>query len=231
MNHIDLEVACFMRLAITFLLLIFMLITSSCAESNSLRTSSNAKNSENCLCKMYQLTHSEAYITKLSCECGNCPGFEGIYTYDQGPEYEWKLPGALEAKSPLRIILFDVINGSTANYTLGLKNVGTFDLRSVSLVATLPLGMTINSSTQPFNQSSNKVAWSVFTLKPGESRDIWFSADVASGQSITNLSAEASGVGEDDLIYKSKWDAGVYEVKGDAVWQFIEGVRIPNDET
>lgn len=220
-----------MRLAITFLLLIFMLMTSSFAESNSSGTSSNAKNSANCLCKMYQLTYSEAYITKLFCECGNCPGFEGMYTHEEGPEYEWKLPGALEAKSPLRIILFDVINGSAANYTIGLKNVGTFDLRSVSLVVTLPHGLTIHSSTQPFNQSSNKVTWNLFTLKPGESRDIRFSADQINNSLITNLSAEASAVGEDDLIYKSKWDAGVYEVKGDAIWQFIEGVRIPDDET
>lgn len=226
-----------MRSAI-FLLLISVLIGSGCAESDccseskSPGTISDAKDATGCLCKMDQLIYSEAYITKFGpCDCGNCPGFWGMYTPEEGPVYQWALPGALEAKSPLRIVLFDVINGSKANYTIGLKNLGTFDLTSTSLEVILPNMLTVDSSTQPFSQSGNKVTWRIFTLKPGESRDIRFSTNLHNNKSLTNLTAEASGVGEDDMLYKSKWDSGVYEIKGDAVWQFIEGVRLVTDDT
>ena len=164
-----------------------------------------------------------AYITKLHCQPNDCSDYEGIHTYEEGgPEYAWNLPGTIEAQSPLRIYLFDVTNRSNtiANYTVSLKNVGEFDLKRVSLVVSLPKGLSISSSIQPFLQSEDKskVTWIPFTLKSTEAIDILFATNMPDGEVFTNLTAEASGVGEDDRLYKSKWDAGVYEVKDEAQW-------------
>jgi len=226
-----------MRIALSFLLLVSMLITTGCSEMNSSGTSPTAEDSSNCVCKISQLEWSEAYITKLHCQPNDCPDYEGIHTYEEGgPEYAWDLPGALEAQSPLRIYLFEVTNRSkTANYTVSLKNVGEFDLKRVSLVVTLPKELSISSSTQPFLQSEhnvtwNNVTWIPFTLKSTEAIDIQFGTNKPNGKLYTNLIAEASGAGEDDRIYKSIWDAGVYEVKNEAQWiETKQGLRIVVD--
>jgi len=219
----DLEVAYFMRIAVSIFLLVSLFMTSACSEMNSSETSPTVQDSANCVCKISQLRYTEAYITKLSCKPGDCPGYEGIYTYeDGGPQYAWNIPGELEAQSPLRIYLFDVTNGSQgANYTVSLKNVGDSDLRRVSLVVTLPDGLIISSSPQPFLQSEDKskATWNLLTpLKSTEAIDIQFGTNVINGIVYTNLTAEASGVSEDNRIFNSKWDAGVYEVKDEAQW-------------
>jgi len=217
----DLEVAYFMRIAVSIFLLITLFMTSACSEMNSSETSPTVQDSAKCICKISQLRYTEAYITELSCKPGDCPGYEGIHTYeDGGPLYAWDLPGALEAQSPLRIYLFDVTNRSQwANYTVSLKNVGDSDLRKVSLVVTLPNGLIISSSTLPFLRSENKVTWNLLTpLKSTEAIDIEFGTNLSDGKVLTNLKAEASGVGEDNRVFSSKWDAGVYEVKDEAQW-------------
>ena len=212
-----------MRKAVSFLLLASLFITSGFSEMNSSGTSPSAQDSSNCVCKISELEWSVAYITKLHCQPNDCSDYEGIHTYEEGgPEYAWNLPGTIEAQSPLRIYLFDVTNRSNtiANYTVSLKNVGEFDLKRVSLVVSLPKGLSISSSIQPFLQSEDKskVTWIPFTLKSTEAIDILFATNMPDGEVFTNLTAEASGVGEDDRLYKSKWDAGVYEVKDEAQW-------------
>jgi hypothetical protein len=219
----DLEVTYVMRIAATIFLLVSLFMASTCSEMNSSGESPTVQDSANCVCKISQLRYTEAYITKLTCNPGDCPGFEGIYTYETGgPEYAWNIPGELEAQSPLRIYLFDVTKRSTyANYTVYLKNVGDSELRSVSLVVTLPKGLVISSSTQPFLQpeDKSKATWNLLTpLKSTESKEIQFGTNLPGGKVLANLTAEASGVGEDNRIFNSKWNEGVYEVKDEAQW-------------
>jgi len=206
----NMEVSYSMRKAISFLLLVSLFIASGYSSG----TSSAAKDSANCYCKLPQLKCSEPYITELKCKDNDCPGFEGIYTYEEGgPEYAWDRPGYLEAQSPLRLYLFDVENRSpNAAYTVGLKNVGAINLKSVTLVVTLPPNLNVNTSSHAFLQSGSNVTWYPFVLRSTEAKDIEFSTNwINESKANTNLTAVAVGIGDDDRRYVSKWNAGVYE--------------------
>jgi uncharacterized repeat protein (TIGR01451 family) len=219
-----------MRKAISLLLLVSLFITTGYSEMNSPGTSSAAKDSANCFCRLPQLKCSEPYITELKCKPGDCPGFEGIYTYEEGgTEYAWDLPGYLESQSPLRLYLFDVENRSPiAAYTVGLKNVGTIDLKTVILTVTLPSNLAISSSSLSFLQSGSNVTWYPFVLRSTEAKDIEFSTNWINGSKAnTNLTAVAVGVGDDDRKYVSEWNAGVYEKSAVQMELSPEGFKKP----
>jgi len=93
-------------------------------------------------------------VTKTSANCttGNCPGFEGIFTYQAGPEQTYTSQDASSGADNVYGSKISVENwavnstskGDIVTYRIRVYNAGKTSLSNIKLTDVLPQGMVIN---------------------------------------------------------------------------------------
>ncbi|MDD4651361.1 MAG: DUF11 domain-containing protein [Methanothrix sp.] len=85
-----------------------------------------------------------------NCTTGNCPGFEGIFTYQAGPEQTYESQDVSSGADNIYGSKISVENwavnssGDIVTYLIRVNNIGKTSLSNVKLTDVLPEGMVIN---------------------------------------------------------------------------------------